>query len=99
MNNSKAFLTRTREINDINPHETIGTRQALLAALVNATGDGQSELSPEEFDHNGNAYYTLTTEEMEALVNGNIEKIESWVRTLDKGQATRLLYWLQKEEL
>jgi hypothetical protein len=42
-------------------------------------------------------YYTLTLEEMAALVNGDMEKIEGWVSTLDQRHATWLLRWLIRE--
>ena len=99
MNDSGApTLARTREKDDIDPREIAETRQALLAALIKATGNGQSDFAAEEPENDEDAYYTLTAEEMEALVNGNIEMIESWVGNLNKGQATRLLCWLQTED-
>jgi serine/threonine protein phosphatase PrpC len=95
---SAASSTRTRVNENIDSPEQVGTKQALLGALTRAMGDGQSELRPEEVVINEKAYYTLTTDEMEALVNGNIDKIKSWVRNLNKEQATRLLYWLKKAD-
>jgi hypothetical protein len=48
-------------------------------------------------DGETNDYYTLTREEMEALVNGDMEKIEGWVSNLDRRHATLLLRWFIKE--
>jgi len=42
-------------------------------------------------------YYTLSHDEMEALVNGDMAKIEAWVGNMDKDHAKRLLHWLIKE--
>jgi len=44
-----------------------------------------------------NDYYTLTHDEMEALVSGDMEKLEGWVSNLDRRHATLLLRWFIKE--
>ena len=73
-------------------------KQAILAALAKATADSSSLNGPAgEPDDEINGYYTLTLEEMAALVNGEMEKIESWVSNLDRRHATWLLRWLIKE--
>jgi hypothetical protein len=73
-------------------------RDALLAALARAQGDNVPPGSiPDEPDGEGNGYYILTKEELTALLSGNMEKIESWVGSLDRLHATRLLRWLIKE--
>lgn len=73
-------------------------RQAILAALAKATSDCSSLNGPAgEIDDEINGYYTLTLEEMAALVNGDMERIESWVSNLDRCHATWLLRWLIKE--
>ena len=41
--------------------------------------------------------YSLTLEEVEALVTGDVEKIRSWVSNLDKRQAAWLLHQLIDE--
>jgi tRNA U34 5-carboxymethylaminomethyl modifying enzyme MnmG/GidA len=81
-----------------NPDARIEKRNALLTALAKARGDvnPSSEISNEQ-DSENNCYYTLTKEEVEALVSGNMEKIESWVSNLDRRHATWLLRWLIKE--
>ena len=76
----------------------IETRNAILAALAKAQGDSNSsDISSDEPDSDGNGYYILTREEITALLNGNMEKIESWVSNLDRRHATWLLRWLIKE--
>ncbi len=73
-------------------------RNAILAALAKAGGEATSpDDSATEPDEENNSYYTLTRDEVAALVNGNIDKIESWVSNLDRRHATWLLRWLIKE--
>ncbi len=73
-------------------------RNAILAALAKARGETPlPHDGTDEPDSDNNSYYTLTRDEMEALINGNIEKIESWVSNLDRRHATWLLRWLIKE--
>jgi len=91
-------LRRTSGNQGLNNEERREKRKAILDALVQATEDGMP--SADMTDEEGNetdGYYTLTSEEMDALVNGNMDKIESWVSSLDKRHATRLLRWLIKE--
>ena len=73
-------------------------RDAILAALARARGDKNPPINiPEEPDGVDNEYYILTKEELTALLSGNMEKIESWIKNLDQMHATRLLRWLIKE--
>jgi hypothetical protein len=73
-------------------------RNALLAALSKARGEKNSpKESSNEPDGENNGYYTLSKDEVEALITGNMEKIESWVSNLDRRHATWLLRWLIKE--
>ncbi len=91
-------MRRTSGNQGLNNEERREKRKAILDALVQATEDGMP--SADMTDEEGNetdGYYTLTSEEMDALVNGNMDKIESWVSSLDKRHATRLLRWLIKE--
>jgi ferritin-like protein len=70
-------------------------RKTILAALTNATGD--KRMSAEEIDNSADItddYYTLTSEEIAALVNGDIKKIEDWARKLDRHHAILLLHLL-----
>ena len=81
-----------------NPDARVEQRNALLAALAKARGEmNPSSESSAQPDKENNAYYTLTKDEVEALVSGNMEKIESWVSNLDRRHATWLLRWLIKE--
>jgi hypothetical protein len=74
-----------------------GQRQAILAALARVSGEGISPTDRPPADDEANDYYTLSPEEMGALVSGDIEKIEGWVSNLDRQHATWLLRWLIKE--
>ena len=81
-----------------NPDTRMEKRNALLAALAKARGEmNPSNENSDDPDNENNSYYTLTKEEVEALVSGNMEKIESWVSNLDRRHATWLLRWLIKE--
>ena len=53
--------------------------------------------TPKNRTGENDCYYTLTKEQVEALVSGNMEKIECWVSNLDRRHATWLLRWLIKE--
>ncbi len=91
-------MRRTSGNQGLNNEERRENRKAILDALVKATEDGMPPA--DRTDEEGNetdAYYTLTSEEMDALVNGNMDKIGSWVSSLDKRHAARLLRWLIKE--
>jgi lauroyl/myristoyl acyltransferase len=70
-------------------------REAILAALAKSTGEAMLPADMEEGE-NGN-YYTLAREQIEALLNGDMQKIEQWVSSLDRRHATWLLRWLIKE--
>jgi hypothetical protein len=73
-------------------------RQAILAALTKVSDDHQ--LLEDNADVSipaPNDYYTLSRDEIDALINGDMEKLESWVSNMDRDHATRLLRWLIKE--
>jgi uncharacterized membrane-anchored protein len=92
-------LGKVRGNRNFNNAGRVEKRQAILAALAKATADCSSLAgSAGEHDDETNGYYSLTHEEIEALINGDIEKIESWVSSLDRRHATRLLRWLIKEQ-
>ena len=87
-----------RESKNVKSEARQEKRNAILAALAKAGGEAtSSDDSAAEPDEENNSYYTLTRDEVAALVNGNIEKIESWVSNLDRRHATWLLRWLIKE--
>jgi len=76
----------------------LAKRQAILDALTRATVVKSSSGGfSRDFIDEINDYYTLTLDEMAALVNGDIQTIESWVSNLDRRHATWLLSWLIKE--
>lgn len=69
-----------------------------MAALTSAIEDvTYPDRSDNEADQVDGEYYSLTHEEVEALVSGDVEKIKSWVRSLDKRQAAWLLHQLIDE--
>jgi len=87
-----------RERRNLNRDDRQEKREAIIAALTRATGEGQPlPAEPDEAAGGGNHYYTLSHEEIEALISGNIEKIETWVSGLDRRHATWLLRRLIKE--
>ena len=91
-------MGRTRNNKSHEPAGSLEKRQAILAALAKATADSSSLNRPAaELDDEIDGYYSLTLEEMAALVNGDMEKIESWVSNMDRRHATWLLRWLIKE--
>jgi hypothetical protein len=89
---------RKRDNKKISHEERLGKRKAILDALAKASEDSQSlEENASVPGSEANDYYSLTHDEMEALINGDMEKIESWVSNLDRRHATWLLRWLIKE--
>ena len=84
MKNVKIPVTLDRKV-------TRSNREVILEVLARAADD--SEFLAQLADNPGAAlsgYYTLTNEELAALVSGDIKKIEGWVGKLDK----RLTTWL-----
>ena len=82
----------------VNQAKLMEKRKIILAALTNAIEDlsypDDSDNEPAQVD---GEYYSLKQEEMEALVSGDVEKIKSWVSTLDKRHAAWLLHQLIDE--
>jgi hypothetical protein len=73
-------------------------RKIILAALTSAIEDiPYPDENDNEADQVDGEYYSLTHEEVEALVSGDVEKIKSWVSSLDKRQAAWLLHQLIDE--
>jgi hypothetical protein len=93
-------LVKTRSRRHPEDEERLNNKKAILNALAKATSTG---LSPDEMpvntDDTTNKYYTLTQAEMEALISGDIQKIEEWVSGLDRRHAIWLLSHLIKESL
>jgi uncharacterized protein YciI len=91
-------MGKTKKRHDASQEARLEKRQAILAALARVSGEATSPVAgPAPAEDGANGYYTLTPEQMEALVSGNLEKIESWVNNLDQRHATWLLRWLIKE--
>jgi hypothetical protein len=91
-------VARRREIQKLTNEERQEKRKAILAALAKASGE--SELFTGTLgvpSGNPQDYYTLSRDEMEALVNGDMAKIEAWVSNMDKNHASKLLHWLIRE--
>ncbi len=79
--------------------EKVKGREAILAVLARAADDSQflAQLADNPTEALS-GYYTLTAEEVAALVSGDIRKIESWVGKLDKRHATWLWCRLSQEK-
>jgi hypothetical protein len=89
---------RRKEIKKLSHEERLEKKKAILAALAKISEDSLLlEASADALDGGPQFYYTLSRDEMEALVTGDMEKIESWVSNMDRNHATRLLRWLIKE--
>jgi hypothetical protein len=91
-------LRRTNNSRNLNHIGSPEKREAILAALARATAANPLPNGPAgEYVDEIHGYYTLSLEELAALVSGDMEKIENWVSHLDQQQATWLLRWLIKE--
>ncbi len=91
-------MERKKDTKKLNQAEKLEKKEAILAALAKASEDSyQLEGNTDLPDGEPRDYYTLSHDEMEALVNGDMEKIENWVSNMDRNHATRLLRWLIKE--
>ncbi len=89
---------RRREIQKLTNEEKQEKRQAILSALAKAS-DGSDLFGNTSPNPPGQPqdYYILSRDEMDALISGDMAKIEAWVSNLDKNHAARLLHWLIKE--
>jgi hypothetical protein len=93
------LVARRREIRTLTNEERQEKRQAILAALAKASEGSEFFISnPAPAPRNPQDYYTLSHDEIDALVNGDMAKIEAWVSNMDKNHASRLLHWLVKEK-
>jgi len=83
----------------ITPKDRAESRKAILEVLARAADDSQflARLADNPTEALS-GYYTLTQEEVAALVSGDIKKIESWVGKLDKRHATWLWCRLSQEK-
>ena len=90
---------RIKERGPVTGEKKLKGREAILAVLARAADD--SQFLAQLADNPGEAlsgYYTLTQEEVAALVSGDIKKIENWVGKLDKRHATWLWCRLSQEK-
>ncbi len=79
--------------------EKLKERKALLAVLARAADDDRFLAQLADNPTKALAeYYTLTHEEVAALISGDLKKIEGWVGKLDKKHATWLWCRLQQEK-
>ncbi len=91
-------VRKRKETKKLSHEETLEKKKAILVALTKASKDYlSSKENIDTFDSEPDDYYTLSRDEIEALVNGDMEKIEGWVSNMDRNHATRLLRWLIKE--
>lgn len=93
-------LESIQEMTESGTHEKeLRGKEAILAVLARAADDSDflarlAEKPGETLDE----YYTLTHEELAALISGDIKRIESWVGKLDKRHATWLWCRLSQEK-
>ena len=89
----------TRETKPVTPAERLRGRKAVLEVLARAADDSEflARLADNPTETLGE-YYTLTQEEVAALVSGDIKKIESWLGKLDQRHATWLWCRLSQEK-
>jgi hypothetical protein len=91
-------VPRRKEHKKISQEERLEKKKAILTALAKASKDSVLlEETVSITDSEPQGYYTLSHDEMSALVYGDMEKIETWVSNMDRNHATRLLRWLIKE--
>jgi len=100
MNRRSAMVqSRTEKREAITDEERLKRTVRILAVLARAANDSQFLARLAESPSEALAeYYTLTQEELAALVSGDIKKIESWLGKLDKRHATWLWCRLSQEK-
>jgi hypothetical protein len=86
-------LKRTRANRSPGQAGNLEKRQAILAALSRVTAASPSPGPDEEIK----GYYTLSLDELTALVNGDLDTIEGWMSHLDRRRAAWLLRCLIRE--
>ena len=91
--------TVTERTKSVNLEEKLAGREAVMAVLARAADDSEFlarlAANPSEAL---SEYYTLTHEEIAALVSGDIKKIEGWLGKLDQRHATWLWCRLSQEK-
>ena len=87
------------KITPITREEKLKGREAILAVLARAADDSQFLARLAENPSEAlSKYYTLTQEELAALISGDIKKIEGWLGKLDERHATWLWCRLSQEK-
>ena len=87
------------KVKHFTPEKKLKGREAILAVLARAADDSEFLARLAENPYEAlNGYYTLTQEEMAALVSGDIKKIEGWLGKLDQRHATWLWCRLSQEK-
>jgi len=83
----------------VTSEEGLEERKTLLEVLARAADDSQflARLADNPTEALSD-YYSLTQEEVAALVSGDIKKIEGWLGKLDKRHATWLWCRLSQEK-
>ena len=85
-------MGRTSNTKSLNHAGSLEKREVILAALARAiTHIPSTDRAAGEPDEENIGYYTLSPEELSAVVNGDMEKIENWVNNLDQRRAAWLL--------
>jgi len=94
-----AMIVTIREGKPVTREEKLKGREAILAVLARAADDSEflAQLAKNPAEALS-GYYTLTQEEVAALVSGDIKQIEGWVGKLDKRHATWLWCRLSQEK-
>ena len=88
-----------KERKPITYEEKLKGREAIMEVLARAADDSQFLARLADNPNEALAeYYTLTKEEVAALVSGDIKKIEGWLGKLDQRHATWLLCRLGQEK-
>jgi hypothetical protein len=90
-------MGRRRENKKLSQEERQGKRQTILAALTKASDNSLRLEAIEVSSSQPQGYYTLSRDEMAALISGDMERLENWVSNMDRNHATSLLRWLIKE--
>jgi len=87
------------KVKPITEEKELRGEEVVLAILARAADDTEFLARLAENPYEAlNEYYTLTQEEMVALVTGDIKKIEGWLGKLDKRHATWLWCRLSQEK-
>ena len=91
--------SRRKKREPVTDEEGLKRKVRILAVLARAADDSQFLARLAENPSEAlNEYYTLTQEEMAALLSGDIKKIEGWLGKLDKRHATWLWCRLSQEK-